>query len=170
MKRLAILTVSATLAISGAVSFFAAPAAQQKKAANMPPLLNLLQGLYINNLQQNLELTDEQFPKVAAFLKDFVRDSFDIEVPRKNRAINQLRQAVLRGTVTLTGGVRSATEEDLSRLSKEYDQIYADDHAVREKFFANVDPILQVSQRAKLRFYIFQKEHPRSTATMFRRS
>ena len=53
---------------------------------------------------------------------------------------------------------RPASEEDLARLTKEYDQVYSDDHAVREKFFSSVDPILQVSQRAKLRWYIFQKE------------
>ncbi len=148
MKRLAILTILTALAISTTFPSFGSQAAQQKKAAGAPPLLNVLQGFYIANLQQQLELTDEQFPRVANLLKEFVRDSYDIEFPRKSRAINQLRQAVNRG----------GSEEDLIRLTKEYDQVYSDDHAVREKFFASVDPILQVSQRAKLRVYIFQKE------------
>jgi hypothetical protein len=85
---------------------------------------------------------------VSALLKEFVRDSYDIEGPSRNRALNQLNQAVKRG----------ASDEDLARLTKEYDQIYVDGQAVRDKFFAGVDPILQVSQRAKLRVYIFQKE------------
>jgi hypothetical protein len=148
VKRLAILTLSTALAIVAAFPSFGSQAGQQKKAAAVPPLLNVLQGFYIANLQQGLELTDEQFPRVSNLLREFVRDTYDIEGPRRNRALNQLRQAVNKG----------GSEEELSRLTKEYDQVYADGLAVRDKFFASVDPILQVSQRAKLRVYIFQKE------------
>lgn len=150
MKRLAIAILSGTLVLVAILPVLGSQAAgaQQKKPPSAPPLLNLLQGFYINNLQQALELTDEQYPRVANSLKEFVRETYDIEVPQKNKATNQLKQGVNRG----------ASEDELARLIKEFDQIYADDHAARERFFVTVDPLLQISQRAKLRLYVAQKE------------
>jgi len=130
------------------VVFLSSTSAPVFHAQGQPNLLNLLQGLYINNLQQTLELTDDQFSKLAVFLKEFVRDSYNINIPQKNQARRELNQALQRG----------ANDEELSRLIKEYDQIFIADRAVRDKFFASADPLLQVSQRAKLRIYIFQKE------------
>ena len=148
MKRFAIVLTLGFVLATGTTASFGRQGGRQQRPLNAPALLEVVLGLYINDLQQRVELTDDQFLKIASFLKEFVRESYDIVGPRKNRALAQLRQALMRG----------ASEDELARLTKEYDQIDTDDHAARQKFFANVDPLLQVSQRARLRLHIYQKE------------
>src|SRR5437870_1849345 len=135
--------------MTGTTASFARQGGRQQRPLNAPALLEVVLGLYINDLQQRVELTDDQFLKIASFLKEFVRESYDIVGPRKNRALAQLRRALM---------TPRASDDELARLTKEYDQIDTDDHAARQKFFANVDPLLQVSQRARLRLHIYQKE------------
>jgi len=113
-----------------------------------PPLLDVVQGLYINQLQQQVELNDDQFVKVAALLKEYLREQNEIGGQRRARARNQLVQAINR----------NAPDEELVPLIKDFDQIEVDRQASLERFYTSVDPLLQTRQRAKLRIYIVRKE------------
>jgi hypothetical protein len=62
---------------------------------------------------------------------------------RRTRALNQLREAIQRG----------GSEDDLKRLIRDFDAADADYQSNQEKFLANVDPLLDTRQQAKLRIF-----------------
>ena len=150
MKRLGIVVVGLSVASGGSLLTLGRQApAQQRRPNAAPPLLDVVQGLYINQLQQFLELTDEQYLKIATLLKDYVRDRYQLDALTRTRTLNQLRQAVKDG----------APDDRLVSLTQEFDRVETDLGSVRQKFFAGVDPLLQVRQRAQLRIYIVQKDN-----------
>lgn len=149
MKRVAISVVLTSLIAGGTALSFGGQAAGQRKAPPPPPYFEVIQGLYINQLQQFIELTDDQYLKIAALLKDYLRSQYELQVPCRNRALNQLRQAVNRG----------AADEELIPLTQEFDRIEGELSAVRQNFLTKVDPMLQVRQRARLRLYMVNKDN-----------
>ena len=124
-------------------------AAKAEQLRPSPPMLDIIQGLYISQLQQLPDFTDEQRTAIIPPLKEYLRVRSEIGGPRRQRALNQLRQAVNRG----------AADEEIAKLIQEFDHIDGDVVAAREKFFASADPLLNVRQRARLRIFQVNMEH-----------
>jgi hypothetical protein len=95
---------------------------------------------YIQQFQDSGEVSHEVFAKMRPFLEQFVQSRFEIS-QRRSRALNVLRQTI----------ERNGSEEELKRLVREFDSADADFQANQEKFFSNVDPMLNARQQARLR-------------------
>ncbi len=106
------------------------------------PLQDVILGFYISQFQQVAEVSDEVFAKILPFLREFVQNRFEISA-RRTRSLNQLRQ------MTNSGG----SDEVLKQLIVELDKADADNHANQDKFLANVDPLLDTRQQAKVRIF-----------------
>lgn len=147
MKKLALI-----LLLAGTSSAYALPGQQRPqqklrpgdRPINAPARRAMVEdsliGFYTNQFQQQAEVSNEVFVKVLPFLRQFVHDRFEIS-QRRTRALNQLRQAVVRG----------GSEEDLKRLVRDLDGADADFQANQERFLGNVDPLLNARQQARLR-------------------
>ena len=101
---------------------------------------DIVQGFYVTQYRRNAEISTEVFAKILPFIEQFVDDRFVIAA-RRRRALNQLRQALNL----------SASEDQLKRLVRELDAADADYQMNQQKFFASVDPLLNVRQQAKIR-------------------
>ena len=117
------------------------PPAPQRGRVNAP-LQDVVLGFYISQFQQVAEVNDEVFAKILPFLREFVQDRFEISA-RRTRSLNQLRQMVNRG----------GSDDDIKRMIRELDQADADGQGNQEKFLANVDPLLDTRQQAKVRIF-----------------
>jgi hypothetical protein len=95
---------------------------------------------YVDQFQQQAEMSPDVFVKVLPLVRQFVRDRFQIG-DRRARVLDQLRQAVLTGS----------SEDDLKRIVRELDLADADFQSNQEKFFSSVDPLLNARQQAKVR-------------------
>ena len=118
---------------------------QQKQQRNVIPrrvLQDAVLGFYVGQFQKQAEVSSEVFAKILPFLQQFVQDRFEIS-QRRTRALNQLRQAVQRGS----------SDEDLKRAVHDFDAADADFQSNQEKFLSNVDPLLDAKQQAKLRIF-----------------
>jgi hypothetical protein len=120
----------------------------QRPAAAGRGMLGLIQGMYINQLQRQTEITDDQFVKIVPFLRQYIAERSEIEGPRRIAARRQLNQAVLRG----------ASDEELTPLIEQFDRVDADLQESQLKFLRNVDPLLNIRQRARLRVHLIQTE------------
>src|SRR5262249_18356861 len=96
---------------------------------------------YVKQFQQDAEVSPEVFTKILPFVDQFLQDRFEIS-QRRTRALNQLRQAINRG---------SGSDEELKRLVREFDAADGEVQANQQKFFNNVDPLLNARQQAKVR-------------------
>jgi Spy/CpxP family protein refolding chaperone len=148
VKRLGAFLLLTAVVVGWSVFSFGGQAGQ-KKVPPPPPYFEVIQGLYINQLQQFLELTDDQYLKIAELLKEYLRSQYELQVPSRNRARNQLAQAVNHG----------ASDEELTALTQEFDRVEGELSAARQSFLSKADPILQVRQRARLRLYMVNKEN-----------
>ena len=106
------------------------------------PIQDMVLGFYISQFQQVSEVSDEVFAKILPFLREFVQSRFEIS-GRRTRSLNQLRQAINRGSA----------EEELKRLIGELDRADSDNQANQERFLARVDPLLNTQQQAKVRIF-----------------
>ena len=121
---------------------------QRPAAAGRGGMLGLIQGMYINQLQRQTEITDDQFVKIVPFLRQYIAERSEIEGPRRITARRQLNQAVMRG----------ASDEELTPLIEQFDRVDADLQESQLKFLRNVDPLLNIRQRARLRVHLIQTE------------
>ena len=95
---------------------------------------------YVRQFQQDTDVTPEVFSKILPFIDQFLKDRFEIS-QRRTRALSQLRQAIQR----------NGSEDELKRLIRELDAADSEFQANQEKFLTNVDPLLNLRQRAKVR-------------------
>jgi hypothetical protein len=95
---------------------------------------------YVRQFQQDTDVTPEVFSKILPFIDQFLKDRFEIS-QRRTRALSQLRQAI----------ERNGSEDELRRLIRELDAADSEFQANQEKFLTNVDPMLNLRQRAKVR-------------------
>jgi hypothetical protein len=140
------MTTLPLLILAGTLAFSQQNAPQQQKQQrNVIPrrvLQDAVLGFYVGQFQKQAEVSPEVFAKILPFLQQFVQDRFEIS-QRRTRALNQLRQAVQRGS----------SDEDLKRAIHDFDAADADFQANQEKFLSNVDPLLDAKQQAKLRIF-----------------
>jgi hypothetical protein len=108
---------------------------------------------YVTRFQKQAEVSDETFGKIIPFLRQFVTDRFAI-TNRRQRALNQLRQMVQGG---------AASEDELKRAVHDFDAADAEFQANQEKFLANVDPLLNPRQQARLRLFQVQADNQMRT-------
>jgi|RhiMethySRZTD1v2_1073278.scaffolds.fasta_scaffold955686_2 hypothetical protein len=121
---------------------------QRPAAAARGGMLPLIQGMYINQLQRQTEITDDQFVKIVPFLRQYVAERSEIDGPRRIAARRQLNQAVMRG----------ASDEELTPLIEQFDRVDAELQESQIKFLRSVDPLLNIRQRARLRVHLMQTE------------
>jgi hypothetical protein len=123
-----------------------------QRGARVPDMLALIQGLYVQALrqqgQQQAELTDDQINRIVPLLRQYLQDRNQVDGVRRQRVRNQLQQSLTRG----------ASDEDLTRMIQDFDQVNTDAHASQERFLTSVDPILTVRQRAWLRLFQLRME------------
>jgi hypothetical protein len=116
------------------------PADRPRAAGRRALLEEAVYAFYVEQVQQQAELSPDVFVKVLPFVRQFIRDRFEIG-DRRSRAVSQLRQAILAG----------GSEADLRPAIRELDAADADFQSNQAKFLSNVDPLLNARQQAKLR-------------------
>jgi len=121
---------------------------QRPAAAARGGMLPLIQGMYINQLQRQTEISDDQFVKLVPFLRQYIAERSEIDGPRRIAARRQLNQAVTRG----------ASDEELTQLIEQFDRVDAELQESQIKFLRSVDPLLNIRQRARLRVHLMQTE------------
>jgi len=144
--------VLAALMLATLSSAYGGPLRRQQKAqqalrpnaaARRSVVEEAVYGFYVSQFQQSVqagEVSSEVFTKILPFLQQFVQDRFEIS-QRRTRALNQLRQGV----------ARSAGDDELKRLVRDLDLADAEFQLNQEKFFTNVDPLLNARQQARIR-------------------
>jgi hypothetical protein len=142
-----LMTVLPLLVLAGTLAFSQENAPQQPKQQprTVIPrrvLQDAVLGFYVGQFHKQAEVSPEVFAKILPFLQQFVEDRFEIS-QRRTRALNQLRQAVQRGS----------SEDDLKRAIHDFDSADADFQSNQERFLSNVDPLLDAKQQAKLRIF-----------------
>ena len=117
---------------------------QQRQPLRPGPaaLEDMVEGFYISQFPQQVEVGDEQYAKILPVLRQHLRERREISA-RRTRALNQLRMLVQRG----------ASEDELRKLIADIDKADMDAEASRERFLGNVDPLLSVQQQAKVRIF-----------------
>ena len=121
----------------------------QRPGAQVPPMLDVIQGLYLTKLQQQTEINEEQYAKLKPLLQDYLRERTELGGPRRMRAQRQLAQGVNKG----------ASEDELVALMREFDRIDTDVAGSKLRFLALADPSLTVRQRARLRIFLVNMEN-----------
>jgi hypothetical protein len=111
-----------------------------KAAARRSLVEEAVFNFYVRQFQQDTEMRPEVFVKILPFVDRFLQDRFEIS-RRRTRTLNQLREAINA----------NSSEDELRRLVRELDAADADFQVNQEKFFNNVDPLLNVRQQAKIR-------------------
>jgi hypothetical protein len=146
MRELAIAFLLAALPAA-----YALPRPQQRPSVPTRRLImqDSVIAFYVNQFQKQTGVTDETFGKIIPFVRQFVQDRFDI-TNRKQRALTQLRQVVQPG---------NASEDELKRAVHDLDAADRDLQANQEKFLANVDPLLNPRQQARLRLIQVQADN-----------
>jgi hypothetical protein len=114
-------------------------------------------GFYINQFQQATEVSPELFAKILPFLQQFVQDRFEIG-DRRQRALNQIRQAVNRGG-SAASTASATSDDDLRRAVREADNADVEFQANQTKFLSGVDPLLNVRQQARLRIFLVMADN-----------
>jgi hypothetical protein len=105
-------------------------------------ILEEVERFYVNQLRNQVELSEEQFGEIGPMLRLSLRERRDIEA-RRTRATNQTRQAIQRG----------ASDDELRVLMDDIDRADADRLASQQRFLRSVEPILTVQQLARLRVF-----------------
>ena len=111
-----------------------------KAAARRSLVEEAVFNFYVRQFQQDPEMKPEVFVKILPFVDRFLQDRFEIS-RRRTRALNQLRLAINN----------NGAEDELRRLVRELDAADAEFQVNQEKFFGNVDPLLNPRQQAKIR-------------------
>jgi hypothetical protein len=111
-------------------------AAQQKAAQTVT-------AIYVGAFQKQVDLSDDQLLKASPILDAYVRRQQMLADQRTNRA--SLIQQMLK---------EDAPSEDILGQLQEYDKISTQQANTQKNFFADVDPILTVAQRVKLRIFL----------------
>jgi hypothetical protein len=104
------------------------------------PIQDMIEGLYVSRMQQELNLDDDQFVRILPLLRESLQERNQVG-QRHNRALNELRQAL----------GASATDEELERLVDLVDESDAALRDIQEELLQEVDPELSTRQRARFR-------------------
>ena len=105
-------------------------------------IADVVQGLYIGQFQEQVQVTNEQYVKILPLLRN------GIEIMRNNanrslRASNQLRQ-LLR---------QNSPEDQLTAQIRELDEADRQTKSAQQAFIATVDPFLSADQKARFRLF-----------------
>src|SRR5262245_46927168 len=147
MKAISILLLAGTLSTVYAAPWQARQQRQQElnrglranNGARRSVVEEMVTGFYVRQFQQVTELSPDVFAKALPFVEQFIGERFQIS-QRRTRVLNAIRQALNR----------NAGEDELRRLMREVDAADTDFLSNQERFFSNVDPLLNVQQQARL--------------------
>jgi len=114
--------------------------AQVRPALRRSIVEDAVYAFYVKQFQMEPEVTPEILSKILPFVDRFVQDRFAIS-QRRQRALNQLRKNINE----------NGSEDELKRLTREFDEADAEFQTNQEKFFSSIDPLLSVRLQAKVR-------------------
>jgi hypothetical protein len=115
---------------------------RRPNAAVRPAIEDVVEGFYVSQFQQQVEVNAEAFAKILPVLRQALQERRGISA-RRIRALTQLRMLTRQND----------SEEEMKRLIREVDGADADAQASQEKFLATVDPLLDARQQANLRIF-----------------
>jgi hypothetical protein len=127
------------------------------RAGAGPPIKEMIEGLYVSRMQQQLDLADEQFVRILPLLRQSLQERDELG-QRHNRTLIALRLAL----------GEDASEAELERLMELVDESDVALRSIQENLLRSVDPELSTHQRA--RFRIAQSNLENRIRTLIERS
>ena len=115
---------------------------QQVRPRAQAAIEDVVQGVFIAQFQQQVQVTDEQFVKVLPLLRTGIQ-TMRANAERSLRATNLLAQAIRR----------NAPEEELNTHIREFDEADRLSKANQQSFITRIDPFLSSAQKARLRVF-----------------
>lgn len=109
---------------------------------------------YVAEFHSVVKTNPDQFTKVRSVIKDYIENRFDISA-RRLELLQQLRMLVQRA---------NSADEEILRVTSEFDKADADLQANQVKFLNTVAPLLNPRQQARVR--IFQQMADRRLVQM----
>jgi hypothetical protein len=103
---------------------------------------DVVQGLYISQFQEQVQVSDEQFVKILPLLRKGIETMRD-NANRRLRATNRLKQLLQNG----------ASDDDLNAQIRELDEAERLTKVNQESFIKFIDPFLNTEQKAKFRVF-----------------
>lgn len=114
------------------------PATEPAPAPAQQDVQDAIEVLYSSQIERDLQLSNEQLPRIAPILKRWIRMRLQAPVLR-NQAMREWNQAIQRG----------APPEEIRRLKEAYDN--TDAGRMRQQFLEEVDRHLTAQQQQRLR-------------------
>jgi hypothetical protein len=99
---------------------------------------------YVGEFQKAVNGNQVLLGKALPFLKEFIQNRFEISARRLD-TVQQLRMLSNRA---------NGNEEEIRRAIREFDQAESDMQTNQERFLANIDPLLNVRQQARVRIFL----------------
>jgi len=98
---------------------------------------------YVAEFHSVVKTNPDQFTKVRSVIKDYIENRFEISA-RRLEIMQQLRMLVQR---------TNSTDEEILRVTSEFDKADADLQANQVKFLSTVAPMLNPRQQARVRIF-----------------
>ena len=98
---------------------------------------------YVAEFHSVVKTNPDQFTKVRSVIKDYIENRFEISA-RRLEMLQQLRQLIQRP---------NSTDEEILRVTSEFDKADADLQANQVKFLSTVAPLLNPRQQARVRIF-----------------
>jgi hypothetical protein len=98
---------------------------------------------YVAEFHSVVKTNPDQFTKVRSVIKDYIENRFEISA-RRLEIMQQLRMLVQR---------TNSTDEEILRVTSEFDKADADLQANQVKFLSTVAPLLNPRQQARVRIF-----------------
>jgi hypothetical protein len=105
-------------------------------------IADVVQGLFIAQFQEQVQVSDEQYVKVLPLLRQGI-EGMRTNANRSLMAINRLRQMINT----------NASEDDLNAQIREVDEAERQSKAAQQTFVSKVDPFLTTEQKARFRLF-----------------
>jgi hypothetical protein len=125
-----------------------------QQRAQPPTLQESVLAFYVAEFHRLVNVRPALFDMAYPIIKGFVQNRFDL-TSRRQEMLEQLRMLVNQ---------QSSSEEDMKRVIHEVDKADSDIQANQERFLANIDPLLNTRQQARVR--IFQQTVDRGMSQM----
>lgn len=109
-----------------------------------PPIRDAVEGFFVNRIQRELRLSDEQFARVLPLLRRSLQRRSEL-AQRQVRVRNRLRQVLQQ---------EGASNAQMAALRTDLDETDTALREVQEEFFTDIDPHLTEAQRANLRIVL----------------
>jgi hypothetical protein len=105
-------------------------------------IADVVQGLFIAQFQQQVQVSDEQYVKILPLLRQGI-EGMRTNANRSLVAVNRLRQLIRA----------NASEDELNTQIREVDESQRQTMAAQQAFVSKIDPFLTADQKARFRLF-----------------